>query len=119
MEKLHFDRIGKELADLVGVPGDRVQCRQLVKSPGEGAIVTSQSGSSLAEICTRVKHRGYAASKRIRIYGEEFEVVSDPFPSDGGIAVHVKSRKDSGIRTLQLPVTLLQAVKKHRTAEAA
>ena len=81
--------------------------------------MTSQSGSSLAELCTSVKRRGYAASKHIRIYGEEFEVVSDPFPNDGGIAVHAKSRKDSRIRTLQLPVTLLQAVKKHPTAEAA
>jgi hypothetical protein len=81
--------------------------------------VTGHMGSSLAQICTRVKHLGYAASKCMRLYGEEFEFMSDPFPHEGGIAVHVKTQKDSSVRILQLPVTLLQAERKHRTATPA
>ena len=81
--------------------------------------MTSQTGSSLVEICTRVKHLGYSASKRIRIYGEEFEVVSDPFPHEGGIAVHAKPQKDSRIRILQLPAPLVQTAREHRPPKAA
>jgi hypothetical protein len=43
---------------------------------------------SVSDICAHLKHLGYAISRRIRLYGEEFEVVSDPFPEAGGIAVH-------------------------------
>ena len=80
--------------------------------------MTGHMGSSLAQICTRVKHLGYAASK-CRLYREEFEFLSDPFPHEGGIAVHVKTKKDSSVRILQLPLTLLQAERKHRAARPA
>ena len=67
---------------------------------------------SVSEICAHVRHLGYATSKRIRLYGEEFDVVSDPFPEADGIAVHVTTSKDSGIRVLRIPVTVLQSAKK-------
>jgi hypothetical protein len=34
----------------------------------------------VSEICANVKHLAYAAPERIRLYGEEIEVVLDPFP---------------------------------------
>jgi hypothetical protein len=74
---------------------------------------------SVSEICADVKNLGYATSHRIRLYGEEFEVVSDPFPEDDGIAVHVKTGKDPRVRTLQLPATILQSVKGRRVKRAA
>jgi len=66
--------------------------------------------SPLLEICENVKRMGYAASSRVRLYGEDFEVLSDPFPEAGGIAVHVKSKKDLRICVLRLPATVLQSV---------
>ena len=65
----------------------------------------------VSEVCARVKHLGYAASGRVRLYGEEFEVVSDPFPEADGIAVHVTTKKDSRVRVLQLPGPVLQSVR--------
>lgn len=65
----------------------------------------------MTEICDRVKRLGYGASQRVRLYGEEFEVVSDPFPDAGGIAVHVKAKTETGTRVVQLPATVLQSVK--------
>lgn len=65
---------------------------------------------SITEICTRVKHLGYEPSKRIRLYGEEFEVVSDPFPAAGGVAVNVKANEGPGTRMVQLPATVVQSV---------
>jgi hypothetical protein len=50
------------------------------------------------------------------MYGEDFEVVSDPFPEADGIAVRVTTIKDSKIRVLQIPSTVLQSVKRGRTA---
>jgi hypothetical protein len=73
---------------------------------------------SLSEVCAQVKHLGYAASERIRLYGEEYEVVSDPFPEDDGIAVQVKTKSNSTVRVLQLPATVVQSVK-GRSAKAA
>ncbi|MGA7931369.1 MAG: hypothetical protein WCA20_35915 [Candidatus Sulfotelmatobacter sp.] len=72
---------------------------------------------SVLEICEHVKHLGYSASKSVRLYGEQFEVVSDPFPEADGIAVHVTTKKDSKIRVLQIPATVLQSAKRRgRTA---
>ena len=71
----------------------------------------TQESPSLAEVCASVKRLGYGASQRIRLYGEEFEVISDPFPEAGGIAIHVKTIKGTANRTLQLPATILQSVK--------
>jgi hypothetical protein len=58
----------------------------------------------------RVKRLGYAARERIRLYGEEFEVISDPFPHADGIALNVKTKKDANVRVVRLPATVLQSV---------
>jgi hypothetical protein len=73
---------------------------------------------SVSELCAHVKHLGYATSRRVRLYGEEFEVVSDPFPEAGGIAVQVTTRKDSSIRILQIPATVLHSAKRGKTPPA-
>jgi hypothetical protein len=79
--------------------------------------MTSRSGdfSSVSDICAHVKHLGYTISRRIRLYGEEFEVVSDPFSEAGGIAVHVTTKKDSTIRILRIPATVLQSATRAET----
>jgi hypothetical protein len=70
----------------------------------------------VAEICASVKRLGYGVSQSIRLYGEEFEVLSDPFPEAGGIAVSVRTKKSDGIRLLHLPATVLQSVRGRRAA---
>ena len=64
---------------------------------------------SVSDICAHVKHLGYSTSKRIRLYGEEFKVVSDPFPEAGGIAIHVTTKRDPSIRVMRIPVTMLKS----------
>ena len=75
--------------------------------------------SPVSRICAQVKHLGYAAARRIRLYGEEFEVVSDPFPEADGVAVHVTTKKDPSVRLLRIPVTVLQSAKRAVAALAA
>jgi len=67
---------------------------------------------SVLEMCANVKRMGYAASSRVRLYGEDFEVLSDPFPEAGGIAVQVKAKKDSRICVLRLPAIVLHGVRR-------
>jgi len=83
-----------------------------------GYIMTSQPdvSPSIAEICASVKRLGYGVSQNIRLYGEEFEVISDPFPESGGIAVSVRTKQSDGIRVLHLPATVLQSVQGRRAA---
>lgn len=61
----------------------------------------------MAEICARIKENGFAETQVIRIYGEEFEILSDPFPSDTGVAIQVRSRRTSQVRALQLPASMI------------
>jgi hypothetical protein len=76
--------------------------------------VDSSQGSIIsAEVCAQIKRSGYAPSQVVRIYGEEFEILSDPFPKDAGIAVQVRSRRTSQVRSLQLPATLMPRANDH------
>src|SRR5260221_14254423 len=36
--------------------------------------------NSVDKVCARIKQICYVACRRVRIYGEEFELLSDPFP---------------------------------------
>jgi hypothetical protein len=74
--------------------------------------MTSHNESpSVSEICESVKRLGYSASASVRLYGEEFEVLSDPFPEADGVAVHAVAKKDSRICVLRIPATVLQSVR--------
>ncbi len=69
--------------------------------------VKPHARGSSADNCARIKNLGFTASKHIKMYGERFEIVSDPFSEGGCIAVHAISGNDPKIRTLRLPVAIL------------
>ena len=71
------------------------------------------------ELCDRVKKLGYGKGNAIHMYGEKLEVLSDPFPLDGGIAVNVRIRGESVVRVIKLPATVLQTVKKDNRVPAS
>lgn len=50
---------------------------------------------------------GYVAGKRVNLYGEHFEIASDPFIDGDWVAVRVTSENDPTIRTIRLPVSIL------------
>lgn len=68
---------------------------------------SSRKALSIVEVCNQIKQRGYTVSQVVRIYGEEFEILSDPFPNEEGVAVQVRSRRTSQVRALQLPASLV------------
>jgi len=65
------------------------------------------SGRSPSENCARIKDLGFTTSKHIKMYGERFELVSDPFVQGDYTAVHAISPNDRGIRELRLPTAIL------------
>ena len=50
---------------------------------------------------------GYIAGKRVTLYGEHFEIASDPFIDGNWVAVRVISENDPTIQTIRLPVSIL------------
>jgi hypothetical protein len=62
---------------------------------------------SRSKRCARIKDLGFASSRHIKMYGESFEIVSDPFSDGDGVAVRAISGNDPEIRTLRLPTTIL------------
>jgi hypothetical protein len=75
-------------------------------APTDG-LKTHPSGPSASENCVRIKSLGFIASKQIKMYGEYFELVSDPFVEGDYAVVNAVSRTDPTIRTLRLPVSIL------------
>jgi hypothetical protein len=62
---------------------------------------------SRSESCAKIKGLGFTVSKHIRMYGEQFEIVSEPFSEGDGVAVHATSGNDPRVRTLRLPTAIL------------
>lgn len=69
------------------------------------------------DTCRKLISLGYARSKRVRLYGQEVEIVSDPFPHhEGGIAIEVVGKTGTASRTIKLPLPVLQVAGKKRVA---
>jgi len=83
------------------------------------ALTTGQSSIEVHDVCARLQSMGYAESKRIRIYGQEFEVVSNPFPHGDGIAIRAFSKLETQARTLRLPLPVVQMVTRQKSKKIA
>ena len=68
--------------------------------------------------CLKLISLGYARSKRVRLYGQELELVSDPFSKEGEIVVEVRGNESAAAsRTMRLPLSVVQvASQKKRIA---
>lgn len=65
------------------------------------------------ETCRKLISLGYARTNRVRLYGQEVQLISDPFPQDdGGFAVEVVGGSESASRTVKLPLSMVQVASK-------
>ena len=65
------------------------------------------------KVCSVLKSLGYSASKNIRLYGQEVEATSDPFPADGGFAINVRSKKPpQRERKVQIPLSVVSVARR-------
>jgi hypothetical protein len=81
-----------------------------------GLVMTNQNvGHQDVEqqiICARLQELGFAREKHIRLYGEEFELVSNPVPDGDGFAVEGLTSASNKVRRVGIPLTLVQTVQK-------
>jgi hypothetical protein len=63
-------------------------------------------------ICEKLQELGYAREKHIRLYGEEFHLVSNPIPDGDGFAVEGINRKSGNIRRMRIPLSLVHTLRK-------
>ena len=71
------------------------------------SVANDLTGRNAADDCTRVRALGYHAPHHIKMYGERFEIVSDPFPDEGGVSVEAITATDPVKRKLRLPIAIL------------
>jgi len=63
-------------------------------------------------ICARLQELGFAREKHIKLYGEEFDLVSDPVPEGGGFVIEGTTRNSVDVRRVRIPLSLVHTVKK-------
>ncbi len=71
------------------------------------------------EVCERLKALGYAHRKRIKMYGEEFDLTSNPVADGNGFAIEAISRKSGNARMLRIPLSILQMITRDLAASVS
>jgi hypothetical protein len=71
------------------------------------------------EVCERLKALGYAHRNRIKIYGEEFDLTSNPIADGDGFAIEAISRKSGKARMLRIPLSILEMITRDLAAIAS
>ena len=68
-------------------------------------------------LCEAIKRLGYARNNQVRLYGEVFDLVSDPV-SVGETVVFVDAveRKSGEMRRVRIPSTIVQMARMNRRA---
>jgi len=62
-------------------------------------------------ICDKLRKLGYARERRIRLYGEEFRLVSNPAPEGDGFAVDGIARGSGDQRRIRVPLSLVVTIR--------
>lgn len=62
------------------------------------------------EFCERLKKLGYAQHNRIRIYGEEFDLTSNPMMEEDGFSVEAVCRGSGNTRKLRIPLSIVKMI---------
>jgi hypothetical protein len=68
-------------------------------------------------LCEAIKHLGYARNNRVRLYGEVFDLVSDPIRvGETLVFVDAVERKSGQVRRVRIPSTIVQIARINRRA---
>jgi hypothetical protein len=82
-------------------------------APPTSALMTHHHRRSPAENSARIKDLGCKTSKHIKMYGERFEIISDPFEEGLCMVVRALSGNDPTVRILHLPTAILVGLSDH------
>lgn len=66
-------------------------------------------------LCERLKRIGYERDKQIRMYGEEFELISDPISlGDHLFVVDAIERRSRQIRRVRIPLNIVNTLRQEQ-----
>lgn len=68
-------------------------------------------------LCAKLQRLGYAREQHIKLYGEEFRLVSNPVPDGDGFAVDGVSRTSGHIRRMRIPLSLIHTLRKELASD--
>lgn len=69
------------------------------------------------KLCERLKRLGFAQENRMRLYGQEFDLVSDPFIVENDVVfVDAIERKSRIQRRVRIPLPIVHMAGGERTA---
>ncbi len=61
-------------------------------------------------LCERLQRLGYTRQRRIKLYGEEFDLISNPMPDRNGYVIDGVSCKSGGSRHIRIPLPLVRTI---------
>ena len=67
-------------------------------------------------LCEAIKRLGYARNNQVRLYGEVFDLVSDPVRVGELVFVDAVERKSGQVRRVRIPSTIVQIARINRRA---
>jgi hypothetical protein len=70
-------------------------------------------------ICERLKKFGYASERRIRLYGEELHLVSNPIADGAGYSVLAIAVRSGNLRHMRIPLTVVSMLERELEQENA
>jgi len=70
-------------------------------------------------ICEKLKKFGYASERRIRLYGEDLHLVSNPVADDIGYSVLALTVRTSNLRSLRIPLSIVSMLERELEQELA
>jgi hypothetical protein len=68
-------------------------------------------------ICERLKKFGYASEHRIRLYGEELHLVSNPVAGETGYSVLALAIRSGNLRHMRIPLYVVSMVERELERE--
>ena len=68
-------------------------------------------------ICERLRELGYSSERHVRLYGEEFYLISDPFPHGDGFAVEGIAGGSGNSRYIRIPMSIVHTLRRELVFE--
>jgi len=70
-----------------------------------------------SKLCERLKRLGFAQENRMKLYGQEFDLISDPFVVENDVVfVDAIERKSQLQRRVRIPLPIVHMANSERTA---
>ena len=77
---------------------------------GETAVKTQ--AVEKGAVCTELRRLGFASGRCVKLYGEEFEFVSDPAADENGYCLKAISHKSCHARSVLIPLSVVRTVER-------